>query len=58
MGAAPDAVYTLVLCRGDTSDAVTCASSVAYAFRVAQRLCALNKGATVYADPCILRYAD
>ncbi|CAL4903527.1 unnamed protein product [Urochloa decumbens] len=55
-GAAPDAVYALALCRGDTN-ATSCARCVAAAFQNAQQLCALNKGATMYDDPCILRYA-
>jgi hypothetical protein len=57
-GTAPDAVYALALCRGDTTNASSCASCVAKAFDDAQQLCALNKGATMYDDPCILRYAD
>ncbi|CAN6340120.1 unnamed protein product [Urochloa humidicola] len=55
-GAAPDAVYALALCRGDTN-ASSCARCVAAAFQNAQQLCAFNKGATMYDDPCILRYA-
>ncbi|KAG2598552.1 cysteine-rich receptor-like protein kinase 10 [Panicum virgatum] len=56
-GTAPDVVYALALCRGDTN-ASSCASCVKRAFQDAQQLCALNKGATMYDDPCILRYAD
>ncbi|KAL6865246.1 hypothetical protein ACP4OV_016397 [Aristida adscensionis] len=56
-GTAADAVYALALCRGDTN-ASSCAACVATAFRDAQQLCALKKGATMYDDPCILRYAD
>jgi hypothetical protein len=56
-GTAPDAVYALALCRGDTN-ASSCARCVAKAFQNAQQLCALNKGVTMYDDPCILRYAD
>ncbi|PVH61597.1 hypothetical protein PAHAL_3G073100 [Panicum hallii] len=56
-GAAPDDVYALALCRGDTN-ASSCASCVAKAFDDAQQLCALNRGVTVYDDPCVLRYAD
>ncbi|GJM95406.1 hypothetical protein PR202_ga12139 [Eleusine coracana subsp. coracana] len=54
----PDTVYALALCRGDTNDTSACSSCVTNAFRNARRLCALNKGATLYADACILRYAD
>ncbi|CAL4903523.1 unnamed protein product [Urochloa decumbens] len=56
-GTAPDVVYALALCRGDTN-ASSCARCVASQFQNAQQLCALNKGATMFDDPCILRYAD
>uniref|UniRef100_A0ACD5V1V0 Uncharacterized protein n=1 Tax=Avena sativa TaxID=4498 RepID=A0ACD5V1V0_AVESA len=56
-GAAPDAVYALALCRGDTN-ASSCASCVAAAFQNAQQLCAFNRLATMFDDPCILRYSD
>ncbi|CAN6340122.1 unnamed protein product [Urochloa humidicola] len=56
-GTAPDAVYALALCRGDTN-ASSCASCVASQFQNAQQLCALTKGATMFDDPCILRYAN
>ncbi|XP_048556018.1 cysteine-rich receptor-like protein kinase 10 [Triticum urartu] len=55
-GAAPDAVYALALCRGDTN-ASSCAACVAAAFRNAQQLCAFNRRATMFDDPCILRYS-
>ncbi|KAE8793871.1 Cysteine-rich receptor-like protein kinase 10 [Hordeum vulgare] len=56
-GAKPDAVYALALCRGDTN-ASSCAACVAAAFRNAQQLCAFNRHATMFDDPCILRYSD
>ncbi|CAD6334283.1 unnamed protein product [Miscanthus lutarioriparius] len=56
-GTGPDVVYALALCRGDTN-ASTCASCVSAAFLYARQLCALRKGATMFNDPCILRYAD
>ncbi|XP_006658656.2 cysteine-rich receptor-like protein kinase 10 [Oryza brachyantha] len=56
-GAAPDRVYAIALCRGDTN-ASSCASCVANAFLNAQQLCALNKRATMFDDPCILRFSD
>ncbi|KAL5197960.1 hypothetical protein ABZP36_001472 [Zizania latifolia] len=56
-GTAPDVVYALALCRGDTN-ASSCAACVANAFQNAQQLCAFNKEATMYDDPCILRYSD
>ncbi|RLN00924.1 hypothetical protein C2845_PM06G10610 [Panicum miliaceum] len=56
-GAAPDAAYALALCRGDTN-ASSCARCLAAAFQDAQQLCAPSRGATMFDDPCILRYAD
>jgi hypothetical protein len=56
-GTAPDVVYALALCRGDTN-ASSCASRVAAAFRNAQQLCAFDRRATMFDDPCILRYSD
>ncbi|EES17896.1 cysteine-rich receptor-like protein kinase 10 [Sorghum bicolor] len=56
-GTGADAAYALALCRGDTN-ASSCASCVSEAFVYAQQLCALKKGATMYNNPCILRYAD
>lgn len=56
-GTAPDVVYALALCRGDTN-ASSCAACVAAAFQNAQQLCAFNRRATMFDDPCILRYSD
>uniref|UniRef100_A0A0E0I1Y6 Uncharacterized protein n=1 Tax=Oryza nivara TaxID=4536 RepID=A0A0E0I1Y6_ORYNI len=56
-GTAPDVVYAIALCRGDTN-ASSCAACVATAFDTAQQLCAFNKRATLFNDPCILRYSD
>ncbi|EEE67344.1 hypothetical protein OsJ_24605 [Oryza sativa Japonica Group] len=56
-GAAPDVVYAIALCRGDTN-ASSCAACVATAFQDAQQLCAFNRRATMFDDPCILRYSD
>jgi hypothetical protein len=56
-GTPPNVVYALLLCRGDTNSS-SCASCANRAFQNAQQLCALNEGATMYDDPCILRYAD
>jgi hypothetical protein len=56
-GTAPDVVYALALCRGDTN-ASSCAACVASAFRNAQQLCAFNRVATMFDNPCILRYSD
>ncbi|TVU16908.1 hypothetical protein EJB05_32911, partial [Eragrostis curvula] len=57
-GVAPDVVYALALCRADTRNTSSCASCVKSAFQNAQQLCALNKVAAMYDDPCTLRYAD
>uniref|UniRef100_A0A0D9YZF2 Uncharacterized protein n=1 Tax=Oryza glumipatula TaxID=40148 RepID=A0A0D9YZF2_9ORYZ len=56
-GTAPDKVYAIALCRGDTN-ASFCAACVATAFDTAQQLCAFNRRATLFNDPCILRYSD
>ncbi|KAG8036290.1 hypothetical protein GUJ93_ZPchr0182g2750 [Zizania palustris] len=56
-GTAPDVVYALALCRGDTN-ASSCAACVANAFQNAQQLCAFNMEATMYDDPCILRFSN
>uniref|UniRef100_A0A0D9YZF6 Uncharacterized protein n=1 Tax=Oryza glumipatula TaxID=40148 RepID=A0A0D9YZF6_9ORYZ len=56
-GTAPDKVYAIAFCRGDTN-ASFCAACVATAFDTAQQLCAFNRRATLFNDPCILRYSD
>ncbi|CAN6205637.1 unnamed protein product [Urochloa humidicola] len=56
VGTAPDQANGLALCRGDTN-ASTCAACVAAAFRDAQQACPLDKGAKVYRDACVLRFA-
>ncbi|KAI5001943.1 hypothetical protein ZWY2020_026593 [Hordeum vulgare] len=56
-GDVPDIVHALTLCRGDTS-ATACESCVATAFEDAQQLCAYNKEAAVYYDPCMLRFSN
>ncbi|XP_066397842.1 cysteine-rich receptor-like protein kinase 6 [Miscanthus floridulus] len=57
VGAVPDIVYALALCRGDTN-ASACSDCVATAFQDAQQLCAYNQDATVFYDPCLLRYSN
>ncbi|KAK3125248.1 hypothetical protein QOZ80_7BG0602270 [Eleusine coracana subsp. coracana] len=57
VGADPDTVYALALCRGDMN-ASGCGSCVATAFQEAQQLCALNKDATIYYDECYLRFSN
>ncbi|KAL6890287.1 hypothetical protein ACP4OV_009050 [Aristida adscensionis] len=55
-GAAPDQVYGLALCRGDTN-ASACAACVAAAFGDATRGCPLDKAVSVYRDACVLRFS-
>ncbi|KAF8700473.1 hypothetical protein HU200_034416 [Digitaria exilis] len=57
LGAVPNIVYALALCRGD-ANASACGSCVATAFQDAQRLCAYSKDATVFYDLCLLRYSN
>ncbi|KQK15896.1 cysteine-rich receptor-like protein kinase 6 [Brachypodium distachyon] len=57
VGALPDIVYALALCRGDTS-ASACGACVATAFQDAQQLCAYDRDASVFYDPCFLRFSD
>nr|CAB3458200.1 unnamed protein product [Digitaria exilis] len=57
VGAAPEIVYAVALCRGDTN-APTCESCVAAAFPEAQQLCGFDKCVTVFYDDCILRYSN
>ncbi|KAK3125238.1 hypothetical protein QOZ80_7BG0602160 [Eleusine coracana subsp. coracana] len=57
LGAIPDTVYALALCRGDVN-ASACESCVTGAFVDAQNLCAFNQDATVFYDLCLLRYSN
>jgi hypothetical protein len=57
LGAVPDIVYALALCRGDTN-ASACGDCVATAFTDAQQVCPYNKDATIFYDPCFLRYSN
>jgi hypothetical protein len=57
IGAVPDVVYVLALCRGDTNGSA-CESCVAKAFQDAQELCPLDKDATVFEELCHIRYSD
>ncbi|EEC82197.1 hypothetical protein OsI_26339 [Oryza sativa Indica Group] len=58
VGAAPDLVYALALCRGDVN-ASACGACVAAAFADGKRSCPGIKGATVSGpgDGCVLRYS-
>ncbi|RLM86343.1 cysteine-rich receptor-like protein kinase 10 isoform X2 [Panicum miliaceum] len=56
VGAAPDVVYALALCRGDAS-APTCAACLGVAFQDAQQLCAYSREVSIYYDLCYLRFS-
>lgn len=58
VGAAPDLVYALLLCRGDVN-ASACGACVAAALADGKRSCPGIKGATVSGpgDGCVLRYS-
>jgi hypothetical protein len=57
VGTLPDIVYALALCRGDVN-ASGCGDCVSKGFVEAQQLCPYNRDATVYDDPCYLRFAN
>ncbi|CAL4896319.1 unnamed protein product [Urochloa decumbens] len=58
VGAVPDIVYALALCRGDASSAAACERCVAAAFVGAQQGCPLFKDAMAFYDLCQLRYSN
>ena len=53
----PDMVYGLALCRADVSP-TTCRSCLADASQGVAKACPLKREATVFYDPCLLRYSD
>ncbi|CAN6175678.1 unnamed protein product [Urochloa humidicola] len=57
VGAAPDIVYALALCRGD-SNASICKSCVTAAFPEAQQLCGFDEDVAVFYDDCSLRISN
>lgn len=57
VGAAPDVVYALALCRGD-SNSSTCHSCIGNALQAALQLCAYNKDAAAYFDDCSIPFSD
>ncbi|XBI32701.1 hypothetical protein VPH35_056119 [Triticum aestivum] len=57
VGNAPDIVYALTLCRGD-SNASACRSCVANAFQDLQQMCSYSRDAVVYYDPCMLKFSN
>ncbi|CAN6381667.1 unnamed protein product [Urochloa humidicola] len=56
VGAAPDTVYGLVLCRGDVN-ATVCRACVVGAFRAAQQRCAHREDVTIFCPSCRLRFS-
>jgi hypothetical protein len=56
-GAAPDRVWTMGLCRGD-SDAASCFACLTQGFQDLPNDCSYDKEATMYYDACILHYSD
>jgi hypothetical protein len=57
VGTLPDIVYALALCRGDVN-ASDCGDCVSKGFVEAQQLCPYNRDATIYDDPCYLRFSN
>ncbi|EMS48447.1 hypothetical protein TRIUR3_32267 [Triticum urartu] len=57
VGAVPDQVSALALCRGD-ANATACSGCLAAAFHDAQNTCAYAKDAAIYYDPCTLYYSN
>ncbi|KAM3385165.1 hypothetical protein ACQJBY_009236 [Aegilops geniculata] len=57
-GAAPDMVYGLGICRGDTPDNVTCYECLSSAAVEVSTLCPDDKDATLFYDGCIVRFSD
>uniref|UniRef100_A0A0D9WZV5 Protein kinase domain-containing protein n=1 Tax=Leersia perrieri TaxID=77586 RepID=A0A0D9WZV5_9ORYZ len=57
VGALPNQVSALALCRGD-ANATACSACLATAFQDVQNMCAYDKDAAIYYDPCILYYSN
>ncbi|CAN6372738.1 unnamed protein product [Urochloa humidicola] len=57
VGAAPDTVYGLALCRGDVN-ATACRSCISTASLGAQQLCPYRADATVFYPTCRLRFSS
>jgi hypothetical protein len=56
-GVAPDRVWAMGLCRGD-SDAASCFACLTQGFQDLPNDCCYDKEATIYYDACILHYSD
>jgi hypothetical protein len=57
VGDAPDTIFALTLCRGDMN-ASACKDCVATAFEDGPRICPYNKNATLFYDPCLLKFSN
>ncbi|KAG0545249.1 hypothetical protein BDA96_02G344900 [Sorghum bicolor] len=57
VGAVPEQVSALSLCRGD-ANATTCSACLVTAFQDVQNMCSFDRSAAIYYDPCILYYSD
>uniref|UniRef100_A0A0E0LLQ1 Uncharacterized protein n=1 Tax=Oryza punctata TaxID=4537 RepID=A0A0E0LLQ1_ORYPU len=57
VGAAPDQVSALALCRGD-ANASTCLGCLTQAFLDLPNACAYDKVATIFYDSCLLTYSN
>ncbi|CAD6217792.1 unnamed protein product [Miscanthus lutarioriparius] len=57
VGAIPELVSALALCRGD-ANATTCSACLVTAFQDVQNVCSLDRSAAIYYDPCILYYSN
>ncbi|CAN6226021.1 unnamed protein product [Urochloa humidicola] len=56
VGAAPDRLWAMGLCRGDTN-ATTCFTCLTQAFQDLPDDCSNDKDATIYYDACMLHYS-
>ncbi|WVZ66207.1 hypothetical protein U9M48_015464 [Paspalum notatum var. saurae] len=58
VGAVPEQLWALGLCRGDVVDAATCSNCLAQAFPDVRGDCSNDKDASIYYDYCMLHYSD
>uniref|UniRef100_A0ACD5UZ20 Uncharacterized protein n=1 Tax=Avena sativa TaxID=4498 RepID=A0ACD5UZ20_AVESA len=57
VGAAPDQVWALALCRGDAT-ASSCLACLDQAFQVLPNACPYSRDATIFYDSCVLHYSN
>ncbi|CAN6211869.1 unnamed protein product [Urochloa humidicola] len=58
VGAVPNQVWAMALCRGDTANATGCLTCLNQAFLDLRDDCSYDKDGTIYYDPCVLHYSD